>query len=162
MTSDAWDALAKILSPILIIAGWYVVVSNQSRQSRRKIIRDELETLRTIVGELGEAGIKFHTQSHNDELRRSIVGQLTLVSQRATLLPRIARTGWMTWDAIPSKRIPDLGPCIIALRQAITLHHFDDPEQLALSGDSSEIDAIEGARRDVLTLLDEMMIAALD
>lgn len=162
MTCDFWDAIAKILPPVLIIAGWYVVVSNQSRQSRRKIIRDELEKLRAIVGAVGDASIKFHTHCYDDELRRDILSQLTLISQRVTLLRRIARTGWLAWDAIPAKRILDPGPCVIALRQAITLHHFDDPAQLALGRDSREINAIEGARRDVLAFLDETMIAALD
>ena len=162
MTSAAWDALSKILSPILIIAGWYVVVSNQGRQSRRKIIREELETLRIIVSKLGEAAILFHTQSYSDDSRRHILAQLTLINRRLQLLPHMARTNWMTWDAIPAKSLPNPTKRIIALRQAITLNHFDDPAQPALSMTSDEIGLIERACYDLLASLDKIMIAALD
>lgn len=162
MTPETWDALAKILSPILIIAGWYVVVSNQARQSRRKIIREELELLRTAVSELGEAAIKFHTQSYSEDSRRHILVQLTQANRRLQLLPHIARTNWMTWDAIPAKSLPNPTKRIIELRQAITFNHFDDPTQSALSMDSREIGLIERACHCLLLSLDEFMIAALD
>ncbi|MCW5256222.1 hypothetical protein [Verminephrobacter aporrectodeae] len=162
MTPTAWDALAKIIPPVLIVAGWYVVVSNQARQSRRKVIREELETLLTLVTELGEMAIKFHTHSYDEDLRRNILIRFARITRRADLLPRIARTSWITWDAVAAKRLPDPIDRIIALRQAVTLHHFDDPKQPALGTDSREMDLIVNACHDLLMSLDEILITALD
>lgn len=166
LSPAVWDTLVKLLPPILIIVGWYVVVSVQALQSRRRIIREELATLRTMVGELKDAAIKFHTQSPSEDLRRNIMAQLKEIARRADLLPRIAKTNWIMLDAIPKKRLPKPTSYIIALRQAVTTHHFDslieNLPQPALSLDSDQILQIESEHHNFLAYLDETMIAALD
>lgn len=156
------DALSKILSPLLIIAGWYLVVTNQARQSRRKLIRDEVDKLSTLVIELTDSAILFHTEEASDSNRRKILGKLTFLSRRIGLVPKLAKLNWTTWDAVRATQLSVPSKDIIAFRQAITLNHFDDTTDARIGMDSALVAGIEIARDALLASLDSQLIAALD
>ena len=161
MSGLTFELFLKILTPLLVVGGWVVVYRLQALQARRKLLRETAEKVRESVTTLLEEAISFHTKEFDPEKKVAITLALTHLEKRYELFPKIAAGANSCIPAVDPKQVEIPPKFIVELRQAITLLHFDEPEQ-PLSQGSPQIQRITAASVALIGEVDRVIVAALD
>jgi hypothetical protein len=160
------DVVLRSLTPILVVGGWVVVYQLQALQSRRKLLREEAETMRQAVHDLHELAVEFHTEAYAAPRRLEVLRRMTELERRRTVLPQIARSKRVlgfSVSPLSSVAAAHIEPqLVVKLNQAITLEHFDDPTAEPLDAGSGQFQKIAQACSDMVAAIDNILIAALD
>lgn len=136
-TSFDW---AQVVTWGLVIAGWLFVDRKNNEREKRKEIRALVDKTQSMLDQIEEGAVRYHTQGHDDHLARSI--KVCLYRKLPDALKIANLRGIM---------IEDQDRRIIDLRQAITLHNFDSANRYTpLSLNESTILSI-GEYKDILS-----------
>lgn len=85
-------ACAPLLQAAIIAVGWGVVYYLQSRQSRRRTLREQVEVTRSAAKQLRRAALQFHTAMEFDAGRRDeLLEMIDDIDSNCDLFPKIVR-----------------------------------------------------------------------
>lgn len=166
-STDTLDLIARLVTPLMVVAGWVVVYQLQGLQARRKQLREEAEKARGAVDALQRLSIAFHTAKYSSDKRLEVLVAYNDVARRCELLGLIVQPkklfGVMELAALPRGTDVKVRPGLyIEMKQAITLDHFDDQEQEPLAPSAEQIQRIVDAAGALTTRLDQIMMLGLD
>lgn len=161
MSGLTLDISLKLLTPFLVVGGWVVVYRLQALQARRKLLRETAEKVRDSVSALLADAINFHTKEFDAEKKIAITLALTHLEKRYQLFPQIAGGNNSCFPAVDPKQVAIDAQFMVELRQAITLVHFDEPEQ-PLTQTSAQIQRITSSAVALIGEIDRVIVAALD
>lgn len=133
----------------------------QALQARRKLLRETAEKVRDSVSELLAAAIIFHIKPFDEEKKIAITLALTHLEKRYKIFPQIAAGSHSCFPAVDLKLVDVPPKFMVELRQAITLMHFDGPEQPLAQG-CEQIQQITAAAVALIDEIDRVIVAALD
>ena len=161
--SPFWDGVLRALPPFLVVVGWVFVYKLQALQARKKFLREEVEKARGAIEKLEALAIVFHTTTYSAASNFAIVSGITDIERRCSLFPKII--GAQTARRFPPRapRLTTVEPSLfVAIRQAITLKHFDDPKDAPLSPTDLQLAEIASACNAAIAALDTVLLVGLD
>jgi|GEM_PF-4042956 len=150
----------SIISPILVIVGWYVVARTQANRERRKQIREYVSNLIERSYTLERLAIEYHTSERKVSAEHEIISSLTRLETACnSIVEFVAR---QCFPAVRSSLLEIDAKKIQVLRSAMTLHHFADEHNSCHSHTSTLIQNISLAVFDLIEDLEQIRISALD
>jgi hypothetical protein len=134
------QAVGQIITWTLVICGWLVVNRQHNERETRKEIRSRLDSLDKYLRGVEETAIEFHTAGYDVEKARRIVAETNQLWGIANRL-----------NLVHGDRLRLL---ITRVRQAMTLHNFDESDYQALAMDAEQIAEIGEAVEKLLDALE--------
>jgi len=155
--------VVRILPLFLVVFGWVVVYRVQSLQARKKFLREEVEKARAAIEKLESLAISFHTTPYSAASSFAILSGITDIERRCGLFPKIMKDRPANKFLRRSSRPTTVDPSLfVAIRQAITLDHFDDPAASALPSNDLQLTKIASACNAAIGALDAVLLVGLD
>ena len=162
-TALSWHTiLPTAVSAVIVIIGWFVVHTAQNNRERRKQIREYVNGLYANLTELETLAIGYHTSAREESKEAEIISKLGRLEKACfNTLPRFKSQRWLL-RAIDPKKLKINGGHMQALRQAITLEHFDSEHNGAFKYQDEFIWKLRSAAEKASDDLETVRINALD
>lgn len=134
--------LPQILTPLLVVAGWYVVHQLTLKRDQRKEARERLDQFISTMRAIEETAIKFH---QSDSYKADVARTLLFDIQR--MIARLKRHPFGSFVVSPNLQKE--------LRRAVTLKNFDPSKFACQPANSSILSNVANAVDDIEDQLEE-------